>query len=138
MSTTIDEEIIETADGAFLSAMEPKYLGELRLEPFSLMRQSVALSLGCSDKREDAFFDAIVMIWLCSLSEDEVLDAKIDKRKALKDAFKWGDSRGYSMVNYEPLLKLYTRLSAEIRQSINAVSSGNGTEEKNDGGQRAS
>lgn len=135
MSTIIDEDVIETADGAFLSASDPNYIGETKLFPFSLMRQTVALSLGCSDRSEDAFFDAVIMVWLCTLSEDDVLAAKRNKPKAVKDAFAWGDSQGYSLNNYKPLLDVYSKIATEIRQSVNAVVSENGTTEKNSGGQ---
>lgn len=132
----IDE--IDTTDEAFLSALEPNYLGPTKLYPFSLMRQSAALSLGCSDKPEDAFWDAIVIVWLCTLDEDQVTAAKRNKAKAIKDAFAWGDSQGYSLNNYKELLRVYTKIASEIRRSVNASITDNGSPEKNSGGQLAS
>jgi len=134
----IEDELIETPDGAFLSAIVPNRLEQIELQPFSAMRQSVALSLGVSDKPDDGFFDAIIMIWLCTLDEDQVLAAKRNKQQALKDAFHWADSCGYSIANFEPILKIYQKIGAEIRKSADAVLSGNGTTEKNSGGQPAS
>src|ERR1700746_2625211 len=135
---TLEDELIETPDGAFLSAIVPNRLEQTDLQPFSVMRQAVALSLGVSDKPEDGFFDAIIMVWLCTLGEDQVLAAKRDKQKAVKDAFHWAQARGYSMANFSPLLKIYQKIGAEIRKSADAVLSDNGTAEKNSGGQPAS
>lgn len=131
----IEDELIETPDGAFMSAIVPNRVGELELHPFSLMRQAVAISLGVTDKSEDGFFDAVLMVWLCTLDEDQVLAAKRNKDKAIKDAFAWAQSRGYSMANCRPLLVIYTKIAAEIRKSVDAVLSTNGTPEKNSGGQ---
>ena len=135
----MNDELIETSDGAFLSASVPNRLKGIELYPFALMRQSVALALGL-DKTEDGdhFWNAIIMIWLCTQDEDDCIWAKQNKKAAIKKAFAWGDSEGYSLANFEPVLQIYTKINQEIRRSTDAVLSGNGTQEKNFGGQPAS
>jgi hypothetical protein len=132
-----DEELIETSDGAFISASSPNRLKQIELYPFSLMRQATALSLGL-DNAQDGFWNAIVMVWLCTLDEDGCIWAKENKKEAIKEAFAWGDSEGYSLANFEPILRIYTKINTEIRRSTDAVLSTNGTQEKNFGGQPAS
>lgn len=134
----IEEELIENTNDAFLSASVPNTLEDgLKLEPYSIMRQAFAISLGVRHGGEDAFFDSVIIAWLCTLDEDAVLDTRNDKRKAIKDAFHWAQARGYSLANYDPLLKVYTKVLNEILGSSNAVLSENGTHEKNSGGQPA-
>lgn len=135
MNTLIEEDEIETTDDAFLSAIEPNFLGETKLYPFSLMRQSIAIALGCKEDSADAFFDAVIIVWLCTQNEDQVLATKRDKTKAVKEAFAWGDNQGYSLVNFDPLFKIYSKITAEIRHSSNAVlADKDKVTEKNSGG----
>src|SRR5215470_6568534 len=109
-----DSELIETSDGAFLSASSPNRLKEVELYPFSLMRQSAALALGL-DKTEDGdhFWNAIIMIWLCTQDEDDCIWAKQNKKAAIKKAFAWGDSEGYSLINFEPVLQIHIKINSE-------------------------
>lgn len=133
-----DDELIETADGAFHSASLPNRLKDHELYPFSLMRQAAALSLGVKDVSQDGFWDAVVMVWLCTQDEDECIWAKENKKQAIKNAFQWGDREGYSLNNFEPLAKICRKINDEIRRSADAVTAGNGIQEKNFGGQPAS
>jgi hypothetical protein len=130
----IRDEIRDTTE-AFMSASTPKYLEELKLEPYSLMRQTIGLEL--AGTAPSAFFDAVVKIWLCTQDEDACLDAREDRKAARKAAFKWAEARGYSLLKkerWQPLLDLYMRLGAEIETSLEArpaPSEGNGENPKN-------
>jgi len=135
---TEDDELIENSDAAFLSAITPKKLDQSELYPFSMMRQSVAWSLGITGKVEDGFFDAIITVWLCTKNEMEVLGAKRNKDKAIKQAFDWADEQGFTVLNFDPILQIWKKINDEIRASSNAVLAKQGTDEKNFGGQPAS
>jgi hypothetical protein len=136
----IRDEIANTTE-AFMSASSPKYLEELKLEPFSLMRQTIGMEL--AGPGSSAFFDAVVKIWLCTRDELGCLAARADRDKARLDAFKWAEARGYSLSKKErwkPLLDLYTKLEAEIETSLEAraaAGEGNGEAPKNFIGQPA-
>jgi hypothetical protein len=120
----IREEIGTTTE-AFMSASTPKYLEELKLEPFSLMRQTIGMEL--AGPGSSAFFDAIMKVWLCTISDLECLAARADRDKARLAAFKWAESRGYSLnkrERWKPLLDLYSRLDAEIETSLEARAAG--------------
>jgi hypothetical protein len=138
--TDIRDEIRDTTE-AFMSAATPKHLEELKLEPYSLMRQTIGMEL--AGPGSSAFFDAVVKIWLCTQDEDACLEAREDRKAARKAAFKWAESRGYSLTKKErwkPLLDLYTRLDAEIETSLEArpaPSDGDGENPKNFTGQPA-
>jgi hypothetical protein len=144
--TALDEDIdirdeIKNTTEAFLSASSPKYLEELKLEPYSLMRQTIGMEL--AGPGSSAFFDAVIKIWLCTQDEDACLDARDNRRKAQKTAFAWAESRGYSLTKrerWQPLLDLYTKLDAEIEASLEARAApaeGNGEAPKNSIGQPA-
>lgn len=130
---------IKDVNQSFMSASTPKYLGELKLEPYSLMRQTIGMEL--AGPGSSAFFDAVMKIWLCTQDEDACLDARDNRRKAQKAAFAWAESRGYSLTKrerWQPLLDLYTKLDAEIEASLEArpaPSEGNGEQPKNSIGQ---
>jgi len=133
----IRDEICDTQE-AFLSASTPKYLEELKLEPFSLMRQTIGMEL--AGLNSSAFFDAVVKIWLCTQSEAACLEAREDRTKARLAAFKWAESRGYALnkpERWKPLLDLYNKINAEIEASVEArpAESGNGDRPKNFTGQ---
>jgi hypothetical protein len=132
MTALIEEEIAD-ADDAFMSASTPKSVNGQELEPFSLMRQTVALEIVGQDA--SAFFDAVVRVWLCTLKPKEVVKARLDKDQSTITAFEWAESVGFSFKNWRPLLDLYKRINAEIRQSTNAVSESEGNPTPNSGGQ---
>lgn len=125
-----------------MSASTPKYLEELRLEPYSLMRQTIGMEL--AGPGSSAFFDAVCKVWLCTQDEEACLLARDDRNKARLAAFKWAEARGYSLTKKErwkPLLDLYTKLDAEIEASLEARPAGgedgNGEAPKNFTGQPA-
>jgi hypothetical protein len=120
-----------STDQAFVSAITPKKLNGIKLEPYSLMRQVVAMELNVPNSSK--FFDAVMRIWVCTMSEDEALDLRNwrpedeenplpnDWRKeAQKKAFQWAEAQGYSMLNYKPLLDLYDQLDRELAASGSA------------------
>jgi hypothetical protein len=131
-TSTIEDEIRDT-DDAFLSAVTPKTVNGQELEPFSLMRQTVAMEIVGQDA--SAFFDAVVRVWLCTLKPREVVKARLDKEQASITAFDWAESVGYSFENWQPLLDLYKQINDEIRQSTNAVNDKHGEPSPNSGGQ---
>jgi hypothetical protein len=129
----IRDEIRDTTE-AFMSAATPKHLEELKLEPYSLMRQTIGMELAGTDS--SAFFDAVVKVWLCTQDEDACLEARENRKAARKAAFKWAEERGYSLTKdrWKPLLDLYNRIYAEIETSLEArpaPSDGNGENPKN-------
>jgi hypothetical protein len=131
-------ELPDTPEKAFVSAITPKFFNGKKLEPFSLMRQVFALSLGVSDNPADRLNDAIIIVWLCSLTEWQISIAMSNKARARIDAFAWAKSAGVSLTNYESVMDVYKLLAAEITASTGATEQAdgkNGTPEKNDGGQ---
>lgn len=129
----------DTPEKALVSAITPKFFNGKKLEPFSLMRQSFALSLGVTDNPADRFSDAVIIVWLCSLTEWQVSLEMANKARARINAFDWATKAGISLINYQPVMDLYKVLSAEIAASTGAIeqmpAGANGTVEKNDGGQ---
>ena len=80
------------------------------------MRQAIAADLcpiGCG-----GFWHAVMNVWVCTLSEDQALDEHDDIRAAQKHAFSWAQGRGYSYLNYKPLIDIYKRLQDELRASL--------------------
>jgi hypothetical protein len=131
------EELEMTTDQALISALQVKKVGELELQPFSLMRQLFSVDL-CRKSR-NRIFDAVVTVWTCTLSEAEVLEAWEDIPQARLRAFDWAELQGYSIMNYEPLLAVYARLNRELMASAGARIKGGLSEDgaKNDGGPAA-
>jgi len=68
--TEIEEEI-QTTDEAFLSASTPKYLDGIKLEPLSLMRQTIGMEL--SGPESSAFFDCYLQDLVVYAGAAEVL-----------------------------------------------------------------
>jgi hypothetical protein len=131
-------ELPDTPEKAFVSALTPKFFNGKKLEPFSLIRQMFALSLGVRDDPSDRMSDAIKIVWLCTLTEWQVSLAMSNKVQARIDAFTWAKSAGISITNYQPVIDMYKLLSAEIAASTGATEQAdgkNGTPEKNAGGQ---
>jgi hypothetical protein len=138
----VEEEINEiSTDEAALSALSPKRLGELELQPFSLLRQAIAVDL-CGAGRGMNFFNAVMTVWVCTLSPTEALRAHENLDQARLDAFGWAEKQGYSLANFEPLINAYMRINQELEASVQVqvrLPLGvNGGESKNAGGQPAS
>jgi hypothetical protein len=132
-----DQELDMTSDQALISALTPKRVGEIELEPFSLMRQVIALDL-CR-RSSSVFFNAIMTVWVCTLKPSEALAAHEDIAAAQLRAFEWAEAQGYSMTNYEPILEFYRRLNRELGAGtrVQVRGSGDGETPKNDGGPAA-
>src|ERR1700746_947826 len=125
-----------TTDDALLSSLAAHELEELKLEPFSLLRQAIATDL--CDRQGSAFFNAVITVWVCTLSPKEALKAHQDFTEAKLKAFEWAEGRGYSLHNYQPLIDAYTRLDQEFRASSGAqvkASGNDGEIDPNAGGQ---
>jgi hypothetical protein len=132
--TEIEQEI-QTTDEAFLSASTPKYLEGIKLEPLSLMRQTIGMEL--SGAESSAFFDAICKIWLCTQDPKKCLATRIDRDAARIQAFAWAESRGFTLRNYKPVLDIYRELNAEIEASTEVRADiPDGDEPGNSGGLR--
>jgi hypothetical protein len=129
-----EEDIEMTTEQALISALTPKQVGEITLEPFSLLRQVIALDL-CR-RSSSVFFNAIMTVWVCTLKPSEALAAHEDIAAAQLRAFEWAEAQGYSMTNYEPILEFYRRLNRELRPGtrVQVRGSGDGETPKNDGG----
>lgn len=111
---------VKNTDDAFLSASTPKDLNGLVLEPFSSMRQAVALALGMQGNNATFFFDSVIMGYLCTLKRVEVSKLLRDKDAAVIAAFDWADQQGWSIYNFKPVGDLYLKVTSEIAKSTNA------------------
>jgi hypothetical protein len=132
-----EEDIEMTSDEVLISALTPKQVGDLKLEPFSLMRQVIALDL-CR-RSSSVFFNAIMTVWVCTLKPSEALAAHEDIPAAQLRAFEWAEAQGYSMTNYEPILEFYKRLNRELSTTtqVGVRGGSDGETPKNDGGPAA-
>jgi hypothetical protein len=132
--TEQDEELDMTSDQALISALTPKRAGEIELEPFSLMRQVIAVDL-CR-RSTSVFFNAIMTVWVCTLKPSEALAAHEDIAAAQLRAFEWAEAQGYSMTNYEPILEFYKRLNLELSAvaQVRVGGDSDGESPKKDGG----
>jgi hypothetical protein len=131
----LKEELKGTEDAA-LSALTPKELGEVKLFAYSLMRQAIAIDL-CGPQGV-SFFNAVITVWVCTLSPRDALAAHDDPVTAQQAAFDWATAQGYSFENFMPVLDLYRKLQLEITASTNARSKSGEEPPKNDGGQPTS
>jgi hypothetical protein len=133
----IEEDIEMTTDEALISALTPKQVGEITLEPFSLLRQVIALDM-CR-RSSSVFFNAIMTVWVCTLKPSEALAAHEDIAAARLRAFEWAEAQGYSMTNYEPILEFYKRLNRELSTTtqVGVRGGSDGQAPKNDGGPAA-
>jgi hypothetical protein len=126
----LTQEIAST-DAAFVSAMTPKSLDGIELQPYSLMRQMVALEI--TGLEATSYFEAVVHVWVCTLEPRVAMSALKDKVQAQLDAFAWAEARGITINNMRPLLDIFRRLSDEIRMSTKVRASDEQDVPKNDG-----
>ena len=127
-----------TTDEALLSSLAEHELEELKLEPFSLLRQTIAIDL--CDRIAGTFFNRLMTVWVCTLSPREALKAHADTDEAKLKAFTWAEERGYSLSNSKPLDDAYDRLEKEFAASARAHikdAGANGESAPNAGGQPA-
>jgi hypothetical protein len=126
-----------STDEALISALSPKRLGEIELQPFSLLRQVISIDL-CGSSTSH-FFNAIMTVWVCTLQPQEALKAHQDIAGAQVQAFEWAEAHGYSISNYEGLLDAYARLNKELVASTKARTKegADGDAPKNAGGRPA-
>ena len=117
-------EEIEDADAAFMSAITPKEINGVTLEPFSMMRQAIAIEIAGLNT-ESAFFEAVIRVWVCTLQPLECIKAKRNKDQAVIDAFAWAEKQGFNQ-NAKPLTDLYKQINDELRQSTNVRSDNDG------------
>jgi hypothetical protein len=128
-------EELEDADQAFLSAITPKEVNGVELEPFSLMRQAIAIEIAGLNT-ESAFFEAVIRVWVCTLKPLDCIKAKRNRDQAVLDAFAWAEKQGFN-ENAKPLIDLYKRINDELQHSTNARSDNEGEPpDPNSGGQR--
>lgn len=130
-------EVDLTTDESLLQSLSEHKIEDLKLEPFSLLRQAIATDL--CDYGSGTFFSAIMTVWVCTLSPDKALEAHMDLIEAKKQAFKWAEDRGYSAWNWKPLVDTYRQLNREwgaaAKARIKSDQTGDGDEVPNDGGQ---
>src|SRR5215469_11061642 len=99
MSDTLDLD----TDEALLSAISEHSLEEIKLEPFSLLRQAIATDL--CDAGSGGFFNAVMTVWVCTLSDKEALKAHADAEGAKIRAFTWAEERRYILDTFSPRLE---------------------------------
>lgn len=100
-----------STDEALLSSISEHKLGDLKLEPYSLIRQSIVIDL--IDRGSGTFFAAVMTCYICTLSEDDALRAHADLHETKKKAFRWAEANGYTWHNWRPLVDEYIRLDKE-------------------------
>ena len=125
-----------TTDEALLSSLAEHELEELKLEPFSLLRQTIAIDL--CDRIAGTFFNRLMTVWVCTLSPKEALRAHADADEAKLKAFAWAEERGYSLSSSKALDDAYDRLEKEFAASARAHikdAGDNGEADPNAGGQ---
>jgi len=132
------EELDLSTDEALLSSLKEHKVGELVLEPYSLLRQSVASDL--CDGVAGTFFNAVMTCWVCTLKPKEALKAHSDPDTAKLQAFDWAEKNGHTLWNWRPVVNAYNRLQREFYASAKAhlekgSGGANGDEPKNAGGQ---
>ena len=130
-------ELDLTTDESLISSISEHPLEEIKLLPFSLLRQAIATDL--CDTGGGYFFNAIMTVWVCTLGEREALRAHSNLEEAKIKAFKWAEDRGYMIGNCDPLLEAYKRLNNEWASivKVHPKSEGNGEGlDPNAGGQR--
>jgi hypothetical protein len=135
----MSDDLDLSTDEALISSISEHQLEELKLQPFSLLRQTIATDL--CDFGGGSFFNAIITVWVCTLSPKEALKAHADMETAKLKAFEWAESRGYSMTNWDSLLQAYKRLNDEwasvsgVREKPGENGDGEETSDPNAGGQ---
>jgi hypothetical protein len=118
MPLSLEEQDL-TTDDALLESLTPKQVEELKLEPFSLMRQTVALDL--NDRFSGPFWRAVMTVWICTLKPRDALRAHADMDQAKLDAFEWAEKRGYNHHNWKAIIDPYNKLMDEWEASANNV-----------------
>lgn len=120
------------ADEAFLRAMGGYTYREIKLQPFSALRQAAALNMGLvygtveefkmvtvtnsEGKKEKVptypqfFQDIVYVLWLCSVDDDRAEATLSDPKRARKDALQWATDLGL------------TAMSADLREAADVFS----------------
>jgi hypothetical protein len=131
----VEQDIEMSTDEALVSALTPKQVGDIELQPFSLLRQVIAIDL-CRTSSSN-FFNAVMTVWVCTLSPIDALKVHENIAQAQLDAFEWAEAQGYSITHYNPLLDAYKRLNDELVASTKARARGgqDGDAPKKVGGQ---
>jgi hypothetical protein len=123
-----------TTDEALLESISEHHVEDLKLEPFSLLRQIISADL--CDQGSGTLFNAVMTVWVCTLSPKEALAAHANLEKSKLDAFDWAEKRGYSLWNWKPIVKAYGQLNKEWIASTKAnIESNDGEVVPNVGGQ---
>jgi len=131
----VEQDIEMSTDEALISALTPKLVGDIELQPFSLARQAVAMAL-CQGQ-EAYFLNIVVTVWVCTLEPQEALKSLADITGAQMRACEWAEALGYSILHYEPIRNAYKRINDELAASTKARLRGgqDGDAPKNVGGQ---
>lgn len=119
MSTNPILQEIKDADSAYMSAITPKILNGKQLEPYSTMRRAIALEI--VGKQSIVFTDALVKVWLCTLTPRQAVSARLDREQAMIDAYEWADKWGYTITGCKPLLDVYHLLEAEVEATMKVL-----------------
>lgn len=135
-----DTEITElTTDEALLESLKEHKVGELVLEPYSLLRQTIASDL--CDGIQGTFFNAVMTCWVCTLNPKEALKAHSDLEESKLKAFEWAEANGHTLYNWRPVVNAYNQMQREFFAAAKAhvesagQASNGDSEPKNVGGQ---
>jgi len=126
----------KAAQQAFDGAQSNPFQGQ-NLAPWTAMRQSVALALGCQaiglvgsaveelaaqGTYSHAYHDAVIVLWLCAMDEAEVAGwmARRDPAAAIQAAFAWAQARGiaYGSAGHWEGIALVEKIVAEVAASF--------------------
>jgi hypothetical protein len=130
----VEPDIEMSTEEALISALTPKRVDDIELQPFSLARQTVVIAL-CQGQ-EAHFLNTVVTVWVCTLEPREALKTLADITGAQLRACEWAEGLGYSMLDYDPIRDAYKRINAELVASTKARARGgqDGDAPKNVGG----
>lgn len=133
ISTDLPPEIA-TTDAAALSALSPKFLGDIELKPYSLGRQIIAWEICGAGSHPIGH--PIIHVWICTLDQKEVRIARLNREKAFDDAMAWAEGLGFGVGYMDELVEVYNQMHAEIAASMKAMKQQR-DDEKNAGAPRS-
>lgn len=122
MTDEQEVEDITEVDRAFIDSENHSLNGE-KLQPYSLARKVAAQAMGLFYGHVDeadrdrfrrekvypgALRDMIIVLWLCTLKDDDEIDAASRAPKAaVKRAYAWAETEGVANMDHEKFWKAY-------------------------------
>jgi hypothetical protein len=112
------------AETESIDAPSGKVFDGIKLHPYSPMRQVVSLSLGVSGQRSDRMSDAILVVWLCTLTDWQVAKAHLRREQAVLDAHQFAVEHNATLLNFGPIVEAYQQVMTEIDATLSNASKG--------------